>query len=253
MISVSVLGTGNVGMHLINAFLGNSEIELVQVYSRRKSSLKFIENKVDTTTSVCSLKSADIYIIAISDDAIPEFSSQLNLKNKLVVHTSGGSSIKVLKTNGNKGVFYPLQTFSKEQSIDFKSIPICVEAENNEDLILLKKLANIISNNVFMIDSEQRKHLHIAAVFTNNFVNHLYKIGFDICKENNIPYEVLYPLIQETAQKIMHAKPDNVQTGPAMRNDKVIIEKHLNLLSGEKNKIYQLLTESIQATYGKKL
>jgi len=253
MISVIVLGTGNVGMHLINAFLGNSAVELVQVYSRRKSSLKFIENKVDTTTSVSSLKSADIYIIAISDDAISEFSSQLNLKNKLVVHTSGGSSIKDLKTNGNKGVFYPLQTFSKEQSIDFKSIPICVEAENNEDLILLKKLANIISNNVFMIDSEQRKHLHIAAVFTNNFVNHLYKIGFDICRENSVPYEVLYPLIQETAQKIMHANPDNVQTGPALRNDKIIIEKHLNLLSGEKNKIYKLLTDSIQATYGKKL
>ncbi|MDX5583629.1 MAG: DUF2520 domain-containing protein [Aureibaculum sp.] len=253
MISVIVLGTGNVGMHLINAFLGNSAVELVQVYSRRKSSLKFIEKKVDTTTSVSSLKSADIYIIAISDDAIPEFSSQLNLKNKLVVHTSGGSSINVLKTNGNKGVFYPLQTFSKEQSIDFKSIPICVESENNEDLILLKKLANTISNNVFMIDSEQRKHLHIAAVFTNNFVNHLYKIGFDICKENNIPYESLYPLIQETAQKIMYAKPDNVQTGPAMRNDTIIIEKHLNLLSGEKYKIYQLLTDSIQATYGKKL
>ena len=201
MISVIVLGTGNVGMHLINAFLANSTVELVQVYSRRKSSLKFIENKVDTTTSVNSLKSADIYIIAISDDAMPEFSSQLNLKNKLVVHTSGGSSIKVLKTSGNKGVFYPLQTFSKEQSVDFKSIPICIETENKEDLILLKELANIISNNVFMIDSEQRKYLHLAAVFTNNFVNHLYKIGFDICRENNIPYEALYPLIQETAQK----------------------------------------------------
>jgi len=169
------------------------------------------------------------------------------------VHTSGGSSIKALKTNGNKGVFYPLQTFSKEQNIDFKSIPICLETENKEDLILLKKLANIISNNVFMIDSEQRKYLHIAAVFTNNFVNHLYKMGFDICIENNISYEALYPLIQETAQKIMHTKPDNIQTGPALRNDKIIIEKHLNLLSGEKNKIYQLLTESIQATYGKKL
>jgi predicted short-subunit dehydrogenase-like oxidoreductase (DUF2520 family) len=253
MISVIVLGTGNVGMHLINAFLANSAVDLIQVFSRRKSSLKFIENKVNTTTSVSSLKSADIYIIAISDDAIPEFSSQLNLKNKLVVHTSGGSSIKVLKTNGNKGVFYPLQTFSKKQNIDFKTIPICIETERDEDLLILEKLASIISNNVFIIDSEQRKYLHIAAVFTNNFVNHLYKIGFDICKENNIPYEALYPLIQETAQKIMLTKPDNVQTGPALRNDKIIIEKHLNLLSGEKNRIYQLLTKSIQATYGEKL
>ena len=114
-------------------------------------------------------------------------------------------------------------------------------------------LASIISDNVFIIDSEQRKYLHIAAVFTNNFVNHLYKIGFDICRENNIPNETLYPLILETAQKIVLTNPDNVQTGPALRNDKNIIGKHLNLLSGEKKKIYQTLTESIQNTYGKKL
>ena len=253
MISVIVLGSGNVGTHLINAFLENSAVELVQVYSRKKSSLKFIENRVATTCSLNALKSADVYIIAISDDAITDFSSKLNLKNKLVVHTSGGASINILKNNGNKGVFYPLQTFSKKQNIDFKTIPICIETERDEDLVLLEKLASIISDNVFIIDSEQRKYLHIAAVFTNNFVNHLYKIGFDICRENNIPNETLYPLILETAQKIVHTNPDNVQTGPALRNDKNIIGKHLNLLSGEKKKIYQTLTESIQNTYGKKL
>jgi len=253
MISVIVLGTGNVGTHLINAFLENSAIELVQVFSRKESSLKFLENRVATTTSLNSLKSADVYIMAISDDAIPEFSAQLNLKNKLVVHTSGGTSINALKTNGNKGVFYPVQTFSKELKIDFKSIPICVETQKNEDLLLLEKLASIISNHVYIIDSEQRKYLHLAAVFTNNFVNHLYKIGFDICRENNVPKEALYPLILETAQKVMDTKPDHVQTGPALRNDKNTIGKHLNLLSGENKKIYELLTESIQKTYGKKL
>ena len=253
MISVIVLGSGNVGTHLINAFLENSAVELVQVYSRKKSSLKFIENRVATTTSLNSLKSADVYIIAISDDAISDFSSKLNLMNKLVVHTSGGASINILKTNVNKGVFYPLQTFSKNQNIDFRTIPICIETERDEDLLILEKLASIISDNVLIIDSEQRKYLHVAAVFTNNFVNHLYKIGFDICRENNIPFETLYPLILETAQKIMLANPDNVQTGPALRNDKNIIGKQLNLLSGEKKKIYQTLTESIQKTYGKKL
>lgn len=253
MISVIVLGSGNVGTHLINAFLENSAVELVQVYSRKKSSLKFIESRVATTTSLNALKSANVYIIAISDDAIPDFSSKLNLKNKLVVHTSGGASINILKTNSNKGVFYPLQTFSKNKNIDFKTIPICIETERDEDLVILEKLASIISDNVFIIDSEQRKYLHIAAVFTNNFVNHLYKIGFDICRENNIPYETLYPLILETAQKIVLTNPDSVQTGPALRNDKKIIDKHLNILSGEKKKIYQILTESIQKTYGEKL
>ena len=253
MISVVVLGTGNVGTHLINAFLENSSIELVQVYSRKKSSLNLFSNRVDTTNSLNSLKSADVYIIAISDDAISEFSSQLNLKNKLVVHTSGGASIDILRTNANKGVFYPLQTFSKNEKIDIKSIPICVETDNNEDLLLLEKLASHISDNVFIIDSEQRKYLHIAAVFANNFVNHLYKIGFDICSENNVPFEALYPLIQETALKIESAYPSEVQTGPAMRNDKNIIKKHLNLLSDDNKKLYRLLTESIQKTYGEKL
>jgi len=253
MISVVVLGTGNVGTHLINAFLENSSIELVQVYSRKKSSLNSFSDRVDTTNSLRSLKSAEVYIIAISDDAIAEFSSHLHLKNKLVVHTSGGASIDVLKTDAGKGVFYPLQTFSKNEKIDFKEIPICIETKKNKDLLLLEKLANLVSNNVFIIDSVKRKYLHIAAVFTNNFVNHLYKIGFDLCTQNDVPFEALYPLIQETAQKIESASPSEVQTGPAIRNDRNMIKKHLNLLTDDNKKLYKLLTESIQKTYGEKL
>ncbi len=253
MISVSVLGTGNVGTHLINAFLHAKNVELIQVYSRKKASLKFIKDRVSTTTSLDNLKEADIYIMAISDNAIPEFSSQLNFKNKLVVHTSGGVSINALKATGNKGVFYPLQTFSKQNNIDFSTIPICVETEKKEDLIILEKLASSISDNVFIIDSEQRKQLHIAAVFMNNFVNHLYKIGLDICEKHNIPFQTLYPLILETAQKVATNHPKTIQTGPAHRNDTKTIEAHLKLLSGEQKKIYKLITESIQKTYGKKL
>jgi len=253
MISVIVLGTGNVGTHLTKAFLDSKSVALVQVYSRSKSSLKFIEAKVDTTTSLDKLKKADVYIIAISDNNISTFSSQLDGKDKLIVHTSGSASIKALKNKGDKGVFYPLQTFSKRNSIDFSTIPICVETEKNEDLVLLEKLASSISNNVFIIDSEQRKLLHVAAVFTNNFVNHLYKIGFDICEENNIPFEALHPLIIETAKKIVSNNPKTIQTGPAHRNDTDTIETHLNLLSGEQKKIYQLLTQSIQNNYGQKL
>ncbi len=253
MISIIVLGTGNVGTHLITTFLDAKNVELVQVYSRKEASLKFIEDKVATTTKVNDLKEADVYIIAISDDAIPEFSSQLNFKDKLVVHTSGSASINVLKNNSNKGVFYPLQTFSKKHIVDFSTIPICIETEKEKDLQVLKKLANSISNNVFLIDSEQRKQLHVAAVFTNNFVNHLYKIGYDICKKHSIPFETLHPLITETAKKITDTNPAHIQTGPAHRNDTKTIDTHLKLLSGEQKKIYQLLTESIQKTYGEKL
>ena len=253
MISVIVLGTGNVGTHLINAFLKAKKVALAQVYSRTKTALIPFKNKTATTTNINQLIKADIYIIAISDDAISEFSSQLNVKNGLVVHTSGSVSIKALKNKGCKGVFYPLQTFSKKNVVDFSKIPICLEAENKEDANLLKKLADSISNTVFMIDSEQRKQLHVAAVFSNNFVNHLYKIAFDICKEHAIPFETLYPLITNTAQKIVHHNPFTIQTGPARRNDTKTINAHLKLLSSEQKKIYQLLTESIQHTYGEKL
>jgi predicted short-subunit dehydrogenase-like oxidoreductase (DUF2520 family) len=246
MISVVVLGTGNVGTHLINAFLENSSIKLIQVYSRRKSALEFIENRVPTTTSLNSLISADVYVIAVSDNAISELSSHLNLENKLVVHTSGASPLNALKNKGNKGVLYPLQTFTKDINVDFKAIPICIETENEKDLFLLENLASKISDNVFMLNFEQRKHLHIAAVFTNNFVNHLYKIGFDICAENRIPFEILYPLIRETANKVIHNEPGAIQTGPAFRNDTQTISNHLNLLSEEKKKLYQLLTDSIK-------
>ena len=253
MISVIVLGTGNVGTHLITTFLSAKNVELIQVYSRKKSSIKPFEKAVATTTSLENLKDADIYIIAVSDDAIPKFSSQLKFKDKLVVHTSGSASINTLKNKGDKGVFYPLQTFSKKYNVDFSSIPICIETEKENNIQLLKKLAKSISNNVYLIDSEQRKRLHVAAVYTNNFVNHLYKIGHDICKEHSIPFEILHPLIVETAQKITSNNPETIQTGPAHRNDTKTINTHLQLLSGEQKNIYQLLTESIQKTYGEKL
>ena len=253
MISVIVLGTGNVGTHLINAFFKAKNVKLLQVYSRKKTSLKFIEDKVLSTSKLDELKAADVYIIAISDDAISNFSIKLKLKNKLVVHTSGSVSMKALKTNANKGVFYPLQTFSKKNHVDFNNVPICLETENENDLVVLEKVASAISNNVYFIDSDQRKYLHMAAVFTNNFVNHIYKIGFDICKKHNIPVETLYPLILETASKVVQNNPDKIQTGPAHRKDKKTIASHLALLSGDEKKIYNILTESIEKTYGEKL
>ena len=253
MISVIVLGTGNVGTHLINAFRKAKNIELLQVYSRKKSSLKNFEDQVSGTTKLAELKAADVYIIAISDDEISNFSKNLNVKDKLVVHTSGSVAMKALQTNANKGVFYPLQTFSKNNDVDFRNVPICLETENEKDLLVLEQVASAISNHVYFIDSAQRKHLHIAAVFTNNFVNHIYKIGFDICKRHHIPFETLHPLILETASKVVQNNPEKIQTGPAHRKDKKTIASHLALLSGDEKKIYNILTESIKKTYGKKL
>ncbi|MDY7396697.1 Rossmann-like and DUF2520 domain-containing protein [Aureibaculum sp. 2210JD6-5] len=253
MISVIVLGTGNVANHLIDAFLKADSINLIQVYGRSKSALSKFENSVETTSKFKSLKDAEVYIITISDDAIPEFSSHLSLKDKLVVHTSGSVAMEALKTTGNKGVFYPLQTFSKDNPVNFAAIPICLETERKEDYKMLEKLASSISDKVYNIDSNQRKYIHLAAVFTNNFVNYMYKIGKDICLENDIPFDILHPLILESAKKIENADPVSIQTGPAKRNDKKTIEKHLKLLKGQKKEIYKLLTQSIKETYGKKL
>ena len=187
-----------------------------------------------------------MYIIAISDDAISQFSKKLNLKNKLVVHTSGSVQLDDLNCNANKGVFYPLQSISKHKKINFKKIPICLEAENKIDYSILEKVAKSISKKVFPINSEQRKKLHVAAVFVNNFTNHLYKIGNDICKVNNIDFEILKPLINETAHKIKKLTPSEAQTGPALRNDVKTLSNHLELLNKNQKEIYNVLTKSIQ-------
>jgi len=171
----------------------------------------------------------------------------------LVVHTSGAADLIELKSVSRKGVFYPLQTFSKNKEIDFSSIPICIEAENKNDLVLLETLALAISKKCHPINSVQRKSLHVSAVFVNNFVNHLYTIGSEICIENGLPFDLLIPIIQETSNKIQDLSPFDAQTGPAKRSDTKTIKDHLSILNKNQQEIYILLTNSIIKTYGEKL
>lgn len=228
MISVLLVGKGNVASQLYNTFLSIDNIVLSQISSRE---LK-------------NIPKADITIIAVSDDAIAEVSSKI--KNSLVVHTSGACSINDLKNTTNKGVFYMLQTFSKDKKVDFSEVPFCLEAENKKDEDQLKELAKLIGKKIYTVNSEQRKALHVAAVFVNNFTNYLYKIGNDICKEHQVPFNILLPLIKETASKIKTLSPEKAQTGPAIRNDKTTIKNHLDLLNKEQQKIYKIITKSIQ-------
>lgn len=201
--------------------------------------LKIIDNLSD-------LKEADLYIIAVSDDAIENIYNQISVQNKLIVHTSGSFNFQSIANKNRKGVFYPLQTFSKNKKVDFKTIPICIEAENETDFDILEKIAHSVSDKVYKIDFKQRQALHISAVFVNNFVNHLYQIGNSICDKNQIDFEILKPLIKETASKINFLSPEEAQTGPAKRHDFKTIERHLNFISDENQKnIYQLLTQSI--------
>ena len=246
MIKIVLLGAGNVGTHLYRVLQNKEDLQLIQWYSR---SLRF--EKEPTTCPVTqdlnNIVEADLYILSVSDSAIPRLSKALESKNGLVVHTAGSVSMDVLNTHKNHGVFYPLQTFSKNKSVDFEKIPLCLEANKEENLQLLKKLAQAIGGPVHLINSTQRKALHVAAVFVNNFTNHLYTIGENLCKEHNVPFSVLQPLIAETADKIKYLPPSLAQTGPAARGDQKVLADHLQHLTKKSHQeLYQLISVSIQ-------
>jgi len=247
MIRITIIGSGNVAQHLIKAFTKSELVEIVQVYARKKEALSSLIEFDKITSDFEELQESDLYIIAVSDKAIADVSKQLPFQNRIVVHTSGAASLDVLDAKNRKGVFYPLQTFSKNKEIDFSIVPLCLEAENTFDFRVLETVAKSISNAVFAINSDQRKALHVAAVFVNNFTNHLYHIGKEICGEHQVPFEILRPLIQETAEKINTLDPVDAQTGPAKRNDTNTIAAHLDYLTNENQKnIYKLITQSIQ-------
>ncbi len=245
MIRVIILGFGNVGQHLFRAFSKSKEIEVIQIYNR--SNIEFPEGlQTNFTTDIQDVKEAEIYIISVPDDSIKYISESIPAFNKLVVHTSGSVDIKDLSPQNWKGVFYPLQTFSKNSEVDFSEIPICIEAERIEDIVLLTKLGETISNKVQEISSVERAKLHLSAVFVNNFVNYLYQVGSELLSENEMNFDLLKPLIKETARKIEHLNPENAQTGPAKRNDLKTIENHLHLLKDSPyQKLYAEMTEAI--------
>jgi predicted short-subunit dehydrogenase-like oxidoreductase (DUF2520 family) len=253
MIKITIIGSGNVAQHLIDAFAKNNTVEIIQVFSRTQKEISPLLDPSKITNDWNALVEADLYIIAVSDDAIASVSSQLPFENRLVVHTSGSAPLTSLDEKNRKGVFYPLQTFTKGKAVNFKAIPFCLETQFENDYALLEKVAQSISNSVFAIDSNQRKALHVAAVFVNNFTNYLYRLGNEICQENHVPFDILKPLILETAEKLLTLSPEDAQTGPAKRNDISTIAAHESFLSNEnQSTIYKILTQSIQ-NHGKKL
>ncbi|MCW5515514.1 DUF2520 domain-containing protein [Muriicola sp. Z0-33] len=253
MLSIVLIGTGNVARHLFDAFSDCDSVQIRQVIGRNKKALEYFHKTTEITSDYNLLVDADIYIIALSDDAINTVSELLKLSNKLVVHTSGSVTMQRL-VNNRTGVFYPLQTFSKNRRINFKQVPICIEAENEADLAILHKLASTLSREVHEISAEQRNALHLSAVFVNNFTNHMFTIANEICGEHQLSFSILKPLILETTNKIADMPPFEAQTGPARRNDTGTMDKHLQLLNSKNQKdIYSLLSESILKTYEKKL
>tara|TARA_B110000444_G_C18847164_1_gene602814 strand:+ start:1322 stop:2092 length:771 start_codon:yes stop_codon:yes gene_type:complete len=248
-LNIVILGAGNLAWHLSQELKKRGQ-NIIQVYNRTVNKAEELSKLIqcEFTSKIEKINNnADLYILCINDKALIELSNSLPIKNKLVVHTSGAASIDFI-SQPQRGVFYPLQTFSKEKEINFKEIPICIEAKDDNNKRTLIKLGNLLSDCVYEIDSDQRKTLHLAAVFANNFSNYMYSISEKILSNKNIPFDILKPLIMETASKVLMHSPKESQTGPAIRNDQTSIKTHLDdLKHGNYYDIYKLLTEKLRA------
>lgn len=248
-LKLTIIGAGNLATR-VALELHNKGVEIVQVYSRTVTSALTLARLVGcnyTTNPEKITQEADVYLISVSDMAVSEILGQVNFNNKLVAHTAGSIPMNELsKYSSNFGVFYPLQTFSKFRDVSFGKIPFCIEANSQENETILCDLARLISRDVRVVSSEQRKQLHLAAVFASNFVNHMYSIAFELVQEKDLPFDILLPLIGETASKIKNMTPRAAQTGPAVRRDKNIMNEHLAMIRDPKlKKLYNSLSDSI--------
>lgn len=250
---IVLIGSGNVATHLGRA-LYHSEYKVEQVYSRSLTNAQVLaaELECDATDDLKTILPADLYLISVKDDALPEVLQHLGSQKGVVVHTSGTLPLVAIQTaSEHTAVLYPLQTFSKHKELDFLQIPLCIEASDEATFTLIAELANAISDQVVALDSEKRKALHVAAVFACNFSNHLYAIAESILKDKGMDFDLLLPLITETAHKVRSQSPVQAQTGPARRNDQHIIQEHLQFLQSqpELQGLYKVLSEQIGKKY----
>jgi predicted short-subunit dehydrogenase-like oxidoreductase (DUF2520 family) len=254
---ISFIGSGNVATHLARAFF-DVGIKIRQIYSLSCINAEQLSKQIDAEY-ICDMDEfdtdVDLIIFAVKDEVIRELSAQIIRKSPEVkmVHTSGSVGLDVFENALHAGIFYPLQSFSKTKEIDISKVPFLITSENTRFRNELIAFAKLISRNVYEYSDEQRRHLHIAAVFVNNFSNHLFAIAQDYCEKHHLDYQLLMPLIHETIHKIDTISPKDAQTGPAKRNDSEIIQKHLQLLKSEDEhlfRIYSLLTDSILKMYG---
>lgn len=248
---IVMIGSGNVATHLSRAFYA-ADHKVKQVWSRSANHAQTLASIVNS--EVCNdleglYKYADFYIVSVVDDAIEEVLSKLHLPpSAIVLHTSGSTNISVLSSLFHEyGVFYPLQTFSKNVDVNIKSTPILLEASSTVVYNKIASLASSISDHVIPCNSKQRIMLHVAAVFACNFTNHLYSISRELLVENQLDFNLLRPLIKETAEKVMTQFPEDVQTGPAVRKDMLTLNRHRDQLSTNIDllKLYNILSEHI--------
>lgn len=246
------IGAGNLATNLSKA-LYDAGNEIVQVYSHTMKSAKMLAQKLcstplDTLDSIVT--DADLYILSVKDSVLREVVGTLceRCHNGLFVHTAGSIPMDIFKNRVNRyGVLYPMQSFSKQREVDFRDIPFFIESNSYDDRIILHNLALTLSNSVYDISSEARKHLHLAAVFACNFANHCYELSNEVLDKYDIPFSVMLPLIDETAKKVHAVSPRSAQTGPAIRYDENVIDMQRTLLEDNKRlqQIYDMMSRSI--------
>ncbi len=249
--NIVFIGAGNLATHLATV-MHLKGMHIAQVYSYTEANAKALAKKVgcDSTTDLSQLDpTADLYVFALKDALLKEVLAQVAPNDGLWVHTAGSIPMDVFAPFTNRyGVLYPMQTFSKQRTVDFNEIPLFLEANSAENEKALKNIAYSITPNIQMLSSEKRKALHLAAIFACNFTNHCYALAANLLKEQGVSFDILLPLIQETANKVQSMPPHVAQTGPAIRYDQNVIEAHLASLTDPTLKnIYQLMSESIHA------
>lgn len=252
---VVCLGAGNVATHLING-LYNKSFDIVQVYSRTLESASALAKQVHAVP-VTDLKDiiddADLYIFALKDSVLEGVASQIPSNNGLWIHTAGSVPMDIFSNyTVHYGVLYPFQTFSKNRSIDWKQIPVFTEASDTKSRTTIEAVAKQLSDKVIDLSSENRKYLHLTGVFACNFTNHMYKLSKEFLHKAGLPFDVVLPLIDETAAKVHDLSPEEAQTGPAIRYDEKVINHHLHMIEDENvRQIYKLISDNIHKTSNK--
>ncbi len=249
--NIVLIGAGNLATQF-GYSLAKKGFNIRQVYSYTIENAETLAEKLNAyyTDNLEEIQlDADLYIVAVKDAVLAETIEKLPKVKGIVTHTAGSHHLDMLLKFDNYGIIYPFQTFSKDKEVDFSTIPILVEANNEQTENDLHDFGHKVSKTVMTCDSDQRKQIHLAAVFACNFSNHMYAIADEILKQHNISFDVIKPLILETASKIDVLSPLESQTGPAIRGDQNIIDNHLKMLSGQSDlaQIYKTLSNRIMA------
>ena len=245
--NITLLGTGNVALQFSKLFLKNN-FKIDCIYGRSNFSDSQLDNHLFTDKISAISKNSDLYLVAVSDDSYIELLKKIPLKNKFIVHTSGSLISEMLGSFSNRwGCIYPLQTIKKKQLIEWNNIPFFIEASNDNDLELLSNFCNANDLHYSIRNSTQRNQTHIAAVAANNFIYFLLSTIKEYCNKNKVNFKNLKPILEQSLNNVLNFPPHQLQTGPAIRKDLKLIEKHLESLKTEKDlrEIYQLFSEKI--------